>query len=101
MDEINRMNGIATGNLKPDKTLLFDAPVEILLQRAKNRNEADRLEQETVAFYQSVREHYLALAAAEPERFVVLDAAQSPDAVFAQMMDALPDQLIPKALPPC
>lgn len=77
VEEIHRMNAFATGNLKPDQTFLFDAPVDVLLHRAKKRSDADRLEQETVAFYERVRQQYLALAQAEPDRFVVIDATQS------------------------
>jgi dTMP kinase len=90
MEEICRMNDLATHHLKPDKTFLLDAPVETLLNRAQKRSNADRLEQETVHFYERVRQQYLALAAKEPERFVVLDATQPIEHLQALINESLP-----------
>ena len=61
--------------LKPDHTLLFDLPVALGLKRAKSRSDADRIEQEEQAFFERVRQNYLDRAAAEPERFIVVDAS--------------------------
>ena len=64
------------GDLRPDHTLLFDLPVEAGLRRAGRRaGESDRFENETVAFFERVRDAYLELARTEAERFVVIDAA--------------------------
>lgn len=87
------MNALATGNLKPDKTFLFDAPVELLLHRAKSRSNADRLEQETLRFYEGTRRQYLALAQEEPHRFVVLDAMESVEALQARLLEILAPEL--------
>lgn len=77
-------------DLRPDLTLLFDTPVDIGLARMHSRGEPeDRIEHEGRAFFERVRNHFLAQAAAAPERFVVLDAAQSLDAVQAAMRDAV------------
>ena len=61
----------------PDLTLLMDLPAPVGLARARARAEsgADRFEAETVGFFEKVRAGYLALAAAEPQRFRVIDAA--------------------------
>lgn len=93
VEEIHRMNALATGNLKPDKTFLFDAPVELLLHRAKSRSNADRLEQETLRFYEGTRRQYLALAQEEPHRFVVLDAMESVEALQARLLEILAPEL--------
>lgn len=77
LSDIEQMNHLATGGLVPDKTFLFDAPAEVLLGRAQKRSAFDRLEQETLDFYQRVRENYQILAATHPERFIVLDAQKS------------------------
>lgn len=69
--------------LKPDLTLLFDAPVETGLRRACKRSTADRFESETVAFFQRVRQSYLDLAAEEPERMKVIDADRTIEDVEA------------------
>ena len=63
------------GDLQPDLTILLDAPAAVGRSRAERRGAADRLESEQAAFYQRVRDGYLALAAAEPERFAVIDAS--------------------------
>lgn len=89
-EEIHRMNALATNGLKPHKTFLFDAPVDVLLARAKSRSSADRLEQETRDFYEKVRIEYLNLAQDEPDRFVVLDATLSIDELHQQVLSALP-----------
>lgn len=68
--------------LVPDCTLLLDLPVAAGLSRARSREAvasaaaADRFEAETAAFFEKVRAGYLALAAAEPQRFRVIDAAR-------------------------
>ena len=79
------------GDLNPDVTLLLDAPAEVGLERARSRGEADRLETEKLPFYVRVREHYRALAAAEPERFAIVDAAGTLDEVKASVASIVDD----------
>jgi dTMP kinase len=72
----------ATGGLRPDLTLLLDVDVEEGLQRRRGSGgEWNRLDQETIGFHCRVREGYLALARAEPGRWVLIDAARSVDEV--------------------
>lgn len=73
-DRIRILENWVQAQLRPDLTLLFDAPVETGLGRASKRSAADRFESETMAFFEKVRQAYLALAVAEPERFVIIDA---------------------------
>jgi dTMP kinase len=61
--------------LQPDLTLLFDAPVEIGMMRAKKRGPSDRFEAETVAFFERVREAYLDRAGRFPQRIRIIDAS--------------------------
>jgi len=77
------------GDLHPDLTLLLDVPVEIGLARAGQRGELDRFEREEQAFFEKVRNTYLERAAAEPQRFCVIDASQSLEAVQADIEAAL------------
>lgn len=62
------------GDLRPDLTLLLDAPVEVGFARIRNR-EHDHFEREKVDFFTRVRETYLAIAAREPKRVKVIDAS--------------------------
>lgn len=87
---LRTLNAIAVGTTRPARTLLFDVPVERALARMAERAgragaAADRFEAETVAFHERVRRAYLDLAAAEPARFVVLDASRPADEVFADV----------------
>jgi dTMP kinase len=73
---VKATNKAATQGLKPALTVLLDIPVEEGLARKMARKQ-DRFEQETAIFHQRVREGYLELAAAEPRRWLVVDATQS------------------------
>lgn len=81
---------IATGGLMPDLTLVFDLSVDESIRRAQSRSNAgatrDRLEAEDAAFHTRVRDAYLRLAAAEPERVRIVDAAGSVQETHAQVM---------------
>jgi dTMP kinase len=89
---INDLIDLATGGLKPDLTLLFDASVEDARARAEQHRAQrgrpdDRLEAEDASFHGRVRECYLEIAAAEPQRVRVLDAGQSVAEVHARVLD--------------
>jgi dTMP kinase len=80
---------IVLDGLEPDLTLLFDLPVELGMTRVAGRGEADRFEVETNGFFQRVRETYLGRAAANPQRFKVIDASQGEEQVWQQVELAL------------
>lgn len=75
--------------LRPDLTLLLDVPADIGLRRAEGRSVPDRFEREQLAFFERVRQAYLARAAAEPQRIRVIDAARDPAAVREDVVRAL------------
>jgi dTMP kinase len=79
----------ACDGFKPDLTLLLDLPVATGRARAAGRGEADRIETEADAFFERVREAYRARAAAEPERFRVIDASLSPAQVLQEAWAAV------------
>jgi dTMP kinase len=82
LDRLRALNDWATGSLRPDKTLLFDLDEETGLRRARGRGGDElRFEAEDLRFYRRVREGYLALAASEPKRFVVIDGSGTIDEV--------------------
>jgi len=86
---IQSLEQMVQNGLKPDLTLLFDAPVTITMERAIKRGKLDRFEQEGIAFMERVRETYLALAKQGQGRFRVIDAGASVDEVTAAVMAAL------------
>ena len=75
-DDINRLADWVHGDLRPDLTILLDAPVATGMARAGRRGDPDRIEIERAEFFTRVRECYLTLAKAEPDRFVIVDATQ-------------------------
>ncbi|OHC51030.1 dTMP kinase [Rhodanobacter soli] len=79
----------ACDGVKPDLTLLLDLPVATGRARAAGRGDADRIEVEADAFFERVRASYRERAAAEPQRFRVIDASQSPAAVLLAAAQAL------------
>lgn len=82
--EIAALAALAHPGLAPDLTLLFDAPVALALGRARGRAAAaDRIEAETLEFFERARAKYLAIARAEPDRVRVIDATRTPDEVAA------------------
>ena len=70
------LQDMVQGSLRPDLTLLLDAPVEVGLARVGERGKPDRLEGETSGFFQRVRRKYLDLSGQYPERIRVIDAAR-------------------------
>ena len=85
-DKVGVINDFATRGLKPDLTIVFDlSPEEAAMRRRKGRGEADdRIESEQkIEFHHSVREGFLRIARAEPERVKVIDASPDADTVFA------------------
>jgi dTMP kinase len=85
--DLDAMARLATDGLIPDLTILLDLPVEVGLSR-KSGHEVTRFETEfDVAFHRRVRDGFLALAAAEPDRFAVVDAAPPEDAVEAAIVE--------------
>jgi dTMP kinase len=86
--EIKRISLWATGDLIPDLTLLLDLPGDVARERlAQEHKTFDRLENEHDDFHERVRAAFLALAAAEPQRFLVVDAAQEIDQIAHVIRD--------------
>jgi dTMP kinase len=95
VNSIRQLESMVQGARRPDLTFVLDAPVAVALSRASKRNAsaaADRFESERAEFFVRVREVYLARAAAEPQRMLVIDATASPDEVCAAMIKILQAQ---------
>jgi dTMP kinase len=95
-EEIVRLNRWATGGRVPDLTILLDMPPEAGLDR--RTASADRLESEPAEFHRRVRAGFLALARAEPSRYVVLDATEPTGAVSREIKDRI-QELLPDPVP--
>lgn len=93
---IAELERFVQGALRPDITLVFDLPVEVGLARAAARGRLDRFEQEGQGFFEAVRQTYLQRANAAPERYRVLDAAQTLEQVQREI-----DTLLPEILERC
>jgi len=82
---VNKVIKLATGGLKPDLTLFFDIPVATALARMSVRGESgersNRMDFETVEFYERVRAAYLGIAEREPNRFQIIDGNGSVDEI--------------------
>jgi dTMP kinase len=96
IEEIARFNRWATGGRMPDLTILLDMdPVAGLQRRARS---ADRLEAEPAEFHQRVRAGFLALAQAEPSRYLVLDANRPPEQITRDIQTRI-RSLLPDPVP--
>lgn len=94
-DFIEALDRGVVGKDQPDLTLIFDLPVEEGLQRAFGRGLFEtRFESKGLAFHQRLRDGFLAIARAHPDRCVVLDATGSEDEVAARVWDAVTARLV-------
>jgi dTMP kinase len=91
--DIAVLERLVHGDLQPDLTLLLDLPVAQGLQRASRRSESDRFEEESLGFFERVREAYLRRAAAAPQRFVVIDASGGVEQVWERVEAALKQRM--------
>jgi dTMP kinase len=89
-DTLRGIHELAIG-MYPDMTLLMDGPPEVFLQRmqAEDRDEVNKYDKLGLPFYERAREAYLIEAKTKPEAYVVVDANQPRDQVFAQMLPTL------------
>ncbi|MDF1691651.1 MAG: dTMP kinase [Zhongshania sp.] len=92
-DLIASLQTMVQGDLRPDCTLLLDAPVDVGMSRAGARGALDRFEREKLAFFEKVRAAYLAQVAAEPARFRVIDASADLASVQSEIAAALKAQI--------
>lgn len=81
------------GSLRPDLTLVFDVPIDVGMARARARSELDRFEQEQQSFFEAVRTSYLRRAAADPQRYRIIDASGSLEQVGAALQPVIDEVL--------
>jgi dTMP kinase len=100
-EHIAALEKFVQGQLRPDLTLLLDAPVDVGGARASARNAAagssDRFEREQRAFFERVRNAYLERAHNEPSRFAIIDATADREVVARAIMSAIDSRLLVKS----
>lgn len=84
IEQINKLNNIATDGLKPDLTFVFDVDIQTSMSRVGG--EKDRMESSGNDFFNKVRNGYLEIAKCEPQRVKVVDAKLPIDKVFEQVL---------------
>lgn len=92
---VEGINEMATGGLKPHRTIMLDIPPEVARARRGVNGGPDRIEQKDDWYHEQVRDGYLERAKAEPRRFKVVDASGSVESVQAQVRK-LVDEVLPR-----
>ncbi len=95
-DIVRRLEELVQGGLRPDFTLLLDAPVSTGMARARGRGELDRFEREALDFFERVRDTYLHLAQGASSRYRIIDASV-PLAEVQRQLTAVCQELLPGA----
>ena len=85
LEQIHRLNNIATSGLKPDLTIVLDVDVETSQKRVGD--EKDRMESAGVEFFERVRQGFLEIAKQEPERVKVVDSTQTIQEIHEQILE--------------
>jgi dTMP kinase len=93
LDLVQRSIDLATRGVRPDLTVLLDVPPELGMQRRLGERAPDQFEREALAFHTRVRDGFLALAATEPERFLVIDSSRVRDDVAKVIWHAVAQRL--------
>ncbi len=89
VEKISNLEQWVQGDLRPDLTIVLDAPVETGRARAGRRSEPDRIEKEKDDFFQRVREAYIEMSNHYPSRICLIDASLELNAVQAQIREKL------------
>jgi len=96
-ETINQVISLATGGLKPDLTLFFDLSVSEAILRTHSRSNdgerRNRMDSETIDFYERTRASYLKIAANEPERFRVIDANGAVEEIKTKVLETITEFL--------
>lgn len=88
-EKITQLEQWVQGSLRPDATILLDIPVDIGMDRVRERGETDRFEQEQLSFFNRIRDAYLRLAKENPERFHIVDTQPAIEEVHKQMLSVM------------
>lgn len=89
MDHIMALSDMVVGDFYPDLTIILDLDPRIGMARAQGRGELDRIENEAIEFFDRARQGFLDAASKSPERFAIIDASQSIEAVKRDVFKAM------------
>lgn len=89
VEQVAAINQFAIGACRPNLTLVIDLDPRIGLERARGRELFDRMENQTLDFYERVRQGYLAVARQEPDRVKVIDGSQSIAVIQEQIWELI------------
>jgi dTMP kinase len=89
INTIKWLENLVQGSLRPDLTLLLDAPVEIGIERVRERGEPDRFEAEKIDFFERVRQAYLKRAELYPDRIKLIKANRPLNDVQTALVDVV------------
>lgn len=97
LETVEAVKYVAIGDLEPDVTFILDLPAEVGLARSNRRladsgTGEDRFEGKALAFHEKLRQGYLSIAAANPDRCRVIDARPDMDTVFAHICEVISDR---------
>ena len=87
LEQIHKLNNIATSGLKPDLTIVLD--VDVKTSQARVGNEKDRMESAGIEFFERVRKGFLEIAKQEPNRVKVVDSTQSIEEIHKQIVELI------------
>ena len=92
---VSRIDAWSVGTIRPDRTLLFDCPIDAGLARARARDgeTTGRFEGEELDFHRRVRDAYLEIARREPERVRIVDSTRAPEEVFQEVIRRISEVL--------
>ena len=85
LSSIRWLESFVQGDLRPDLTLLLDAPIQVGMDRAGQRGALDRFESEKIVFFEQVRQAYLSIAEQQAERVKIIDASANLENVQTQI----------------
>ena len=97
-DKIKQLEILVQGEIRPDKIIILDLPVEEGLKRARQRADLDRFEQEEKAFFEKVRAAYHERAKADPDRYSIVDASQTLSEVQSSIQNVLDELLVEQTI---
>jgi len=90
LEKLNALEQLVQGRvglIQPNITFLFDLPGNVAEERRSKARSPDKFEQLDLSFFEKVRGEYLRRAKADPERFVIIDALKTPDAIWQQLLE--------------